>query len=48
MFTTVGTVVLACLGAALPFLPFLVVALVTWRLVRRRRALPSAGPATAG
>jgi hypothetical protein len=47
VFTTVGTVVLACLGAALPFLPFLVVALVTWRLVRRRRSISTPNAATA-
>lgn len=36
VFTVVGTVLLAALGAALPFLPFLVVAAVAWRVHRRR------------
>jgi len=47
VFTTVGSVALACFGAALPFLPFAVAALVVWQVAKRRRArLGRAGSAT--
>jgi hypothetical protein len=42
VFVNVGTVVLAGVGAALPFLPFVVIGLVAWRIGRRRR--PRADP----
>jgi hypothetical protein len=45
VFTNVGTVVLAALGAVLPFLPFLVVAAVAWRVRRRRVGPGSVAPA---
>ncbi len=49
VFTKVGTFVLAGLGWALPFLPFVLAAALTWWLLRRRsRSRPTpAGPAGA-
>lgn len=44
VFTNVGTVVLAVIGAALPFLPLVLVALVVWWALRRRRRM--VGPPT--
>ncbi len=41
VFTNVGTVVLAALGACLPFVPFVIVGGVAWRLTRRRRVGPA-------
>lgn len=41
VFTTVGTVVLAAVGASLPFLPFVIVALIVWRVARHRSSTRS-------
>ena len=46
VFTIGGTVVLACLGAALPFLPFALFSFGAWRLARRRRESGNGRPAT--
>lgn len=45
VFTNVGTVVLAVVGASLPFLPFILVGGIVWRLVRRRRIVVPPVPA---
>ena len=38
VFTNVGTVVLAMIGAVLPFLPVVIVTAFAWRVLRHRRA----------
>jgi hypothetical protein len=46
VFTVGGSVVLACVGALLPFVPLVVIVGVPWLVVRRRRNRQAPRPAT--